>query len=129
MFEPRKPKPLGTMFENGVEATTEIMMTQDVVEGAQAQREKKHVGDMSSLLRMEPIIAHVADTLYQCQLAKVVLGGCVGGDAWFGSIPCVVELMKNLGMIFSTFIIKQNMQYCPLQVKQQIMHACNKDGH
>ena len=39
-FEPRKPKPLGTMFKNGVEATTGIMVTQAVVEGADSQREK-----------------------------------------------------------------------------------------
>jgi hypothetical protein len=32
-YEPRKPKPLGTMFKNGVEAITGIMVTQDVVQG------------------------------------------------------------------------------------------------
>ena len=126
-YEPRKPKPLGTMLKNGVEATTGIMVTQDIVEGADSQREKKYTGDVSSLPRHEPIMAHVAETLRQCESANVAKGGWVGGDAWFGSIPCVVELMNKHG-IFSTFIIKQNKQYCPLQVIQRIMRARNKDG-
>jgi hypothetical protein len=126
-FEPRKPKPLGTMFKNGVEATTGIMVTQDVVQGADAQREKKYVGEESSLPRKEPIMAHVAETLRQCESANVAVGGWVGGDAWFGSVPCVVEL-KNKMNIFSTFIIKQNVQYCPLQVIQRVMLARNKCG-
>ncbi len=121
-FEPRKPKPLGTMFRNGVEATTGIMVMQDIVQGADAQREKRYIGDESSLLNREPIMVHVAETLRQCESANVVEGGWVGGDAWFGSIPCVVELKKKLG-IFSTFIIKKNVQYCPLQVIQRIMRA------
>ena len=126
-FEPRKPKPLGTMLKNGVEATTGIMVTQDIVEGADAQRVKKYNGDVSSLPRKEPIMGHVAETLRLCNSANVAEGGWVGGDAWFGSIPCVVELMKKKG-IFLTFIIKQNVQYCPLQVIQRIMRARNKDG-
>ncbi len=126
-FEPRKPKPLGTMFENGVEATMGIMVMQDVVEGADSQRMKKYIGDMSSLPKKEPIMQHVAETLRQCESSGVVEGGWVGGDAWFGSIPCVVELKNKLN-IYSTFIIKQNKQYCPLQVIQRVMHACTKDG-
>ncbi len=43
-FEPRKRKPLGTMLKNGVEATTGIMVTQDIAEGADAQREKNTMG-------------------------------------------------------------------------------------
>ena len=31
-YEPQKPKPLGTMFKNGVEAVTGIVVYQDVVE-------------------------------------------------------------------------------------------------
>ncbi len=127
-FEPRKPKPLGTMLKNGVEATTGIMVTQDIVEGADAQREKKYNGDESSLPRKEPIMAHVAETLRQCESANVTQGGWVGGDAWFGSIPCVVELKNKLVGVFSTFIIKQNVQYCPLQVIQRIMRVRYKDG-
>ena len=126
-FEPRKPEPLGTMFKNGVEATTGIMVTQDVVQGSAEQRYKKYDGDASSLPQNEPIMAHVAETLRICESSNLVEGGWVGGDAWFGSIPCAVELKNKLG-VFSTFIIKQNLQYCPLQVIQQIMQARNTDG-
>jgi hypothetical protein len=127
-YEPRKPKPLGTMFKNGVEATTGIMVTQDIVEGAASQQEKKYVGDESSLPRGEPIMGHVAETLRQCESANMADGGWVGGDAWFGSIPCVVEL-KNKMNIFSTFVIKQNVQYCPLDVIKCILQTRNKSGH
>jgi hypothetical protein len=127
-FEPRKPKPLGTMFKNGVEATTGIMVTQDVVEGSTAQSDKKYVGGVSSLPKKEPIMAHVAETLRQCESANLASGGWVGGDAWFGSIPCVVELKNRLN-VYSTFIIKQNVQYCPLDVIKRILQSRNKKGN
>ncbi len=63
-----------------------------------------------------------------CESGNVVEGGWVGGDAWFGSISCVVELKKNMN-VYSTFIIKQNLQYCPVQVIQRIMKARYRDGH
>ena len=44
-FEPRKPK-----FKNGVEATTGIMATQDVVEGSAAQSDK-NMGGMYQVYR------------------------------------------------------------------------------
>ena len=115
------------MFKNGVQATTGILVTQDVIEGSAAQREKKYDGDVSSLPKREPIMAHVAETLHQCKSANLADGGWVGGDAWFGSIPCVVELKKKLN-IYSTFIIKQNVQYCPLQVIQRVMRVRNRQG-
>ena len=127
-FEPRKPKPLGTMFKNGVEATTGIMVTQDVVEGSAAQSDKKYVGDLSSLPKKEPIMAHVAETLRQCESANLASGGWVGGDAWFGSIPCVVELKNKLN-VYSTFIIKQNVQYCPLDIIKRILQSRNTKGN
>ncbi len=49
MYESRKPKPLGTMFKNGVEAMTGIIVNQDVVEGSAAQWGKKYVLQPSSL--------------------------------------------------------------------------------
>jgi hypothetical protein len=127
-YEPRKPKPVGTMFKNGVKGTTGILVTQDVVEGSKSQREKKHDGEELSLPMREPIMAHVAEMLHQCESGNIVEGGWVGGDAWFGSIPCVVELKKKMN-IYSTFIIKQNLQYCPVQVIQWIMKARYHDGH
>ena len=72
-------------------------------------------------------MAHVAETLRQCESANLADGGWIGGDAWFGSIPCVVELKQKLN-IYSTFIIKQNVQYCPLQVIQRVMRVRNRQG-
>ena len=125
-FETRKPKPLGTMFKNGMKATTEIMVMKDVVQGAAAQQDKKYVGEESSLPWKEPIMAHVAKTLQLCESSNLAEGGWVGGDAWFESIPCMVEL-KKIG-VHSTFIIKQNIPNCLIQVIQQVMQAYTKDG-
>jgi len=72
-------------------------------------------------------MAHVAETLRQCESANLADGGWIGGDAWFGSIPCVVELKQKLN-IYSTFIIKQNVQYCPMQVIQRVMRVRNRQG-
>ena len=52
-------------------------------------------------------MAHVAEVLRQCEGAQLVDGGWVAGNAWFGSIPAVVE-------------VKQNAQYCPLQVFKKL---------
>jgi hypothetical protein len=46
----------------------------------------------------------------------------VGGDAWFGSIPAVVELKKKKN-IYSTFILKQHVQYCPKQIIAAVLRA------
>jgi hypothetical protein len=94
-YEPKKPKPLRTTFKNGVKGTMVILVTQDVVEGSASQREKKYEGEELSLPMREPIMAHVAETLRQCESGNVVERGWVGGDAWFGLIPCVVELKRK----------------------------------
>jgi hypothetical protein len=75
------------MFKNGVEATTGIMVTQEILEGMTSQQEKKYVGGIPSLPKREPIMANVSETLRQCESANVADGGWVGSDAWFGSIP------------------------------------------
>jgi hypothetical protein len=126
-YKPRKQKPLGTMFKNCISGTTGILDTQDVVEGSTSQREKKYDGEESSLPMHKPIMAHVAETLRQCESGNVVEGGWVSGDTWFGLIPCVVELKKKMN-VYSTFIIKQNLQYCPVQVIERIMKAQYRDG-
>ena len=66
-YQPRKPKPLGTLFKNGVEAMTGIVVNQDVVEGLVVQWEKKYVLQSSSLPKKEPNIAHVTEVLRQCE--------------------------------------------------------------
>ena len=47
----------------------------------------------------------------------------MGGDAWFGSVNAAVELKCRLG-VNSTFIVKQNKNYCPIDVIKSILVAC-----
>jgi hypothetical protein len=44
---------------------------------------------------------HTAEVLHQAVNAKVVEGGWVGGDEWFGSIESCVELMRVLRVAFN----------------------------
>lgn len=122
-YEQRKPKPLGTMFKNGVEATTEIIVYQDVVQQKEVQQAKKYNGEKSSLPLGEEILQHVGEVLRQCEGANLAEGGWVGGDAWFGSIPAVVLELKKKKNIYSTFILKQHVQYCPKQIITKVLRA------
>ena len=67
-------------------------------------------------------MAHVAEVLQQCEGAQLADGGWVAGDAWFWSIPALLKV-KNLN-VFSTFIVKQNVQYYPLQVIKKLLQTC-----
>ena len=72
----------------------------------------------------------------------------IGGNAWFGSIACVVELMFrlevysskykvqgyiphflfavfNLIILCLAFIVKQNTQFFPKEVLEAILRACH----
>ena len=128
--EPRKPKPLGTMIRNGAECTTGIFAHHDIVEGVDTQRLKKYLIDpddeskpcKSHLPKGEPILDHVAECLRQVEGAKVPPGGWTGGDAFFGSINSCVELKRQKG-IFSTFIVKQNLQYFPMEELKAVLLA------
>ena len=58
-------------------------------------------------------------------------GGWVGGDAWFGSIESCIELKRRCG-VYSTFIVKQNIKYFPMQVLYKILlarHGSRPAGH
>ena len=44
------------------------------------------------------------------------------GNAWFGSINCVVELKRRLN-VFSTFIVKQQLNYFPKEVLHTVLRA------
>ena len=70
----------------------------------------------------EAILSHVAECLRQVEGSGLEEGGWMGGDAWFGSINCAVELMKRK-KVFSTFIIKQQQQYFPKEVLHAILRA------
>lgn len=130
-FEPRKPKNLGIMIQNSAECVTGMIVNHDIVQGQAEQARKKYVDAKSSLPKGERIQAHVAEVLRQAKSSKVAKGGWIGGDAWFGSVNSCVELMNMKG-IYSTFIIKQNLNYCPTQVLHSILltrHKTRPAGH
>ena len=76
----------------------------------------------SHLPQEEPILDHIAECLRQVEVAQVKEGGWTGGDAWFGSINSCVELMLQKG-VFSTFIVKQNLAYFPMQELKAVLLA------
>jgi hypothetical protein len=131
--EPRKPVPLGTMIRNAVECTTGIFVHHDLVDSSNEQWKKKFSlpPETSHLPRKEEISYHCAEVLRQCEESKVVEGGWVGGDAWFGSIESCLELKKRFN-VYSTFIIKQNVNYYPMQVLHKVLlarHGSKPAGH
>ncbi len=73
-----------------------------------------------TLLRVR--YSNVGEVLCQAEGTKVVDGGWIGGDAWFGSINSCVELKKRFG-IFSSFIVKTNKKYCPVEVIRSVLLA------
>ena len=102
--EPRKPVDLGTMACNGAKCKTGIMAYQDIVEDLTNQRQKKYlVGDdtKSHMPKGEDMYAHTAECLRQAKGAKLEEGGGMGGDAWFGSVSCAVELMIRYVRVYS----------------------------
>ena len=121
-YEPRKPVELGTMARDAAECTSGVMAFLDIVQDIVNQRRKKYTGDPSHMPKGENVYVHVAETLRQAEGAGLKKGGWLCGDAWFGSIPCSVELMRRLG-VHSTFVIKQNTQYYPMEVLNAILRA------
>ena len=61
-YEPRKPKPLGTMFRNGVECISGLV-AQDVVQLPEQQSAKSYNGERSSMPDSSGIAAHTAEVL------------------------------------------------------------------
>ena len=86
--EPRKPVSLGTMLRNAVEGRTGIFAFHDIVQDLQSHTQ-------SHMPKGEPILSHVAECLRQAEGAGLQEGGWLGGDAWFGSLNCCVELKKK----------------------------------
>lgn len=122
--EPRKPVPLGTMIRNAVECATGIFVNHDIVDTPNVQWLKKYLDPptKSHLPRGEDVSYHTAEVLRQAEDSNLIEGGWVGGDAYFGSIESCVELKRRLGA-YSTFIIKQNVNYYPMKVLHAIMAA------
>ena len=131
--EPRKPIPLDTMICNAVECTTGIFVHHDLVDSSNEQWKKKYSLPpvTSHLPRKEEISYHCAEVLRQCEESKVMPGGWVGGDAWFGSIKSCIELKKRFN-VYSTFIIKQNVQYFSMKILHAVSiarHSSHPAGH
>ena len=121
-YEPRKPVSLGTMFRNGVECISGIIVNQDVVQPPEVQARKKYQDEPSALPNKEKIPSHVAEVLRQAEDANVVKGGWVGGDSWFGSVMTCIELYKKLGL-YSTFIVKTNTILFPQKAMFKVLKA------
>ena len=74
---------------------------------------------------------HCTEVLPQCEESKVIDDGWIGGDAWFGLVKSYVELKKHCN-IYSTFIIKQNMNYFSMWVLNKVLlarHGSKHEGH
>jgi hypothetical protein len=112
-WEPRKPVPLGTMFRNSVEASTDILVYQSVVQHTEVMKQFEFYGEQSSLPNGAEILAHTSEVLRQVKGADIVSGGWVGGNAWFGSVMTAVEVKKRME-VDSTWIIKGNHSFYPL---------------
>ena len=130
-FEPRKPIPLGTMFKNGVECITGVLVFQDIVQMKEQQVRKPYFDMDTHLPDQSKIGAHTAEVLRQVEGAQLVNGGWVGGDSWFGSVATAVELQRIKG-VHSTWIVKQNNQFYPMRAMHALLKARYKDhpaGH
>jgi hypothetical protein len=130
-YEPRKPVPLGTMFWNGVECISGILVVQDVVQNPEMQALKDYFGDTSTLPDNSEITAHTAEVLRLVDGAKIPKRGWVGGDSWFGSTSTAVEVMNKFG-VNSTWIIKQNQHWFPMKPRFAVLKKRFKDrltGH
>jgi hypothetical protein len=121
-FEPRKPVPLGTMFRNGADCMSGVLVFQDVVQAPESQSKKKYFNESSHLPGNPPITAHAAEVLRQVEGAQIPKGGWVGGDAWFGSVLSAVEVMVRFN-VFSTWVIKGNTDFFPMHALHSVLTA------
>jgi hypothetical protein len=64
-WEARKPVPLGTMFRNGAECTSGILVFHDIVQDAEVMKAKGYAGEKSSMPNGMEIPAHAAEVLRQ----------------------------------------------------------------
>ena len=121
-FEPRKPTPLGTMFRNGAECFSGILVFQDAVQAPEVQSRKEFYNEPSHLPGNPPITAHAAEVLRQVKGARIPKGGWVGGDSWFGSVLSAVEVKVQFSA-YSTWVIKQNTDFFPMQALHSVLKA------
>ncbi len=76
-----------------MECTTGIFVHHNLVDSFNEQWKKKYSlpPEVSHLPRKEEINYRCTKVLRQCKESKVVEGGWVGGDAWFGSGESVLN--------------------------------------
>jgi hypothetical protein len=110
------------MFCNGVECISGMLVFQDVVQLPEHQAQKDFHGLALHIPGAPAIGAHTAEVLRQVKGSRVGHGGWVGGDAWFGSVMTAVETKKRFN-VESTFIIKNNHSYYPMQALQAVLKA------
>lgn len=142
-WEPRKPKPLGTMLKNTAETVTGVQTYADPIMSPSVQ-DRKEFGRSKSLSPEHEGKAmshppHVAETLRQAHNCGLHKKGAswIGGDAWFGSVAsCLAlklqevtyvkedgeEITRKMG-IDSSFVIKNNTSLFPKRVLHRIMKA------
>ena len=119
------------MFRNGVECMSGILMYQDIVQAPELQNDKEYSKGVAHLPKSPPIAVHTAEVLRQVKGAGVEKGGWVGGDAWFGSIMTLVEVMEEFG-VYSTWVIKGNTNLYPMKALHAVLTARHGDhaaGH
>jgi hypothetical protein len=121
-YEPQKPVPLGTMFRNGVECISSVLVVQDVVQNPELQARKPYSGLPSSMPDSSDIQAHTAEVLLLVTNAQIPEGSWVGGDSWVGSVMTAVEVVKRCD-VHSTWIIKKNQKWFPMKELNAVMKA------
>ena len=97
-------------------------MFQYIVHNPEYQHAKKYQDVPYSLPDNSAIKAHMTEVLHHIEGDKVIKGGWVGGDAWFGSIVSDVEILKSL-KVHSTFIIKSNTHVFPMKILHKILQV------
>jgi hypothetical protein len=110
-YEPRKPKPLGTMFRSGVECISGVLVAQDVFQLPEHQSAKSFNVERSHMPDNSDITAHTAEVLRLVESARVPKGGLAGHWVVFKTMISGVDLFamvyawsqKGVSYILSTY--------------------------
>ena len=74
-YEPWKPVPLGTIFCNGVEFISGVLVVQNLVQNPEMQSRQAFHEERSFVLDKSDITAHTAEVLRLVESAKLPVGG------------------------------------------------------
>ena len=92
-FEPRKPKPMGTMLRNAIEVYTGSLLYQDTVMLPELQARKEFHDDVSHMPDKSNVTGSVAEVLRQAKNMNLARKSWIGGDAWFGCVMSCVKIV------------------------------------